>query len=758
MSFLTLFKSSKPDPDKARLELFIAALPFPYFAWSRNGDTLYHPDFFKLLGAPSVRTLNDIAQALTPGDAAALETMVNRLRDTGEAFHLNVETFNRDRVLRLFGSRGQDSGDIDPFVILWAEDISEYRREIESLKEKIKDTEALSKTRKTVLDNFPRPLWLRDKTGGLIWCNPSYTEAVKSTADKVIDDQIELSIKPSAQGPTDTRALAYESLKRGKASHLRGHIIIGGERRLMDFHEMPVPGGLITFGYALDRTIEEELEGIHRRDQTAFKELLEHMRSAVALFSSEERLEFSNTAFSQLWDLETQWLNARPKLGDVLEKLRERRMLPEQSDFRRYKQGWLDLFRNLVGTHEDMLHLPNGVSLRLLVVPHPMGGLMMTFEDVTSRLALESSLNTLMAVQKETLDNLGEGVAVYGSDGRLRLWNPSFLKLWSLHPEDVEENPHISKLVERLQPKFGVESWIFAKDILFSQAISRNDANGRLSRSDKILIDWSTVALPDGGVMVTHRDVTDTVQVENALREKADALESAERLKLDFLANVSYQLRTPLNAIMGFNEMLGMQISGTLTDKQLDFTRAIHEASERLTMLIDDILDLSTIEAGYLTLDKTDTDCAALLQSIYDLTVEWSRSVGVVMKLVVTPDLGRAILDSRRIKQGLLHLIRNAIAYTPPGGHVTLNGHRNHENKICFSIEDNGPGIATEDINKMFEPFMRGNPPLHQVDQGISIGAGIGLSIVKRIIETHGGKIKIESTLGKGTHVFLVFP
>jgi PAS domain S-box-containing protein len=203
------------------------------------------------------------------------------------------------------------------------------------------------------------------------------------------------------------------------------------------------------------------------------------------------------------------------------------------------------MFTGLIDPYEDMLHLPDSSALRMLVIPHSMGGLMMTFEDVTSRLELESSYNTLIAVQKETLDNLGEAVAVFGSNGRLRLSNPSFGNLWGLHPEDLEGEPHVTTIVEKTKPFFTKEEWPARKEELVARGLDRTLHEGRLTRADGSLVDFTTVPLPDGGVLLTYSDVTDTVRVENALREKNAALEAAEQLKLDFLANVSYQLRTP---------------------------------------------------------------------------------------------------------------------------------------------------------------------------------------------------------------------
>lgn len=120
------------------------------------------------------------------------------------------------------------------------------------------------------------------------------------------------------------------------------------------------------------------------------------------------------------------------------------RRLPEQADFKKYKKTWLDKFTDLIEPYEDMLYLPNGSAIRMLMVPQKAGGLMMNFEDVTSRLELESSYNTLIAVQKETLDNLAEGVAVFGGDGRLKLWNPSFARLWGCIPR-IWKGSHISR-------------------------------------------------------------------------------------------------------------------------------------------------------------------------------------------------------------------------------------------------------------------------------------------------------------------------
>lgn len=580
----------------------------------------------------------------------------------------------------------------------------------------------------------PVPLWQVDAGGRLIWCNLAYAQLFDLSPDQTIAQQKTIAVR---------------------SGNAQAHLIVGGARHLFRLNLTPLPdGGQI--GTAQDITREEELEAQQKRTQTGTKELLEQLRTAIATFTADQRLEFYNAAFTQLWDLDESFLSTRPKLGEIMERLREMRRLPEQVDFRRYKQSWLDMFTNLIDPFEDMMHLPSGTALRMLAVANPSGGLMLTFEDVSSRLELETSYNTLVAVQRETLDNLNEGIAVFGGDGRLKLWNPAFAGLWMLHPEDLDNDPHITRIVDKLEPQFAPTDWITARENICAQVLNGAEVQGRLHLSNNRLLAYATVLLPDGGVLLSHSDITDTVRVENALREKNDALETAERLKLDFLANVSYQLRTPLNAIMGFTEILGQEYFGPLNDKQKEYTAGTRAASERLLALIDDILDLSTIEAGQLKLDYDLVNVAELLDNLRDLTIDWARKGGLEIDLTIEDTVGMIEADPRRLKQIILNLIRNAIAFSPVGGKITLRATAGGQDTINLSVIDQGVGIPPEDQARIFDPFERGqNMAGHGKAQG---GAGLGLALVKNIARLHGGNISIDSVVGKGTTITLTLP
>jgi len=734
--------------ERARLEAFLNAFPGEYCGFHEDGSVAYSDGFCALLGLSGIAVVEDIQAALEPSDAAALEGQYLALETDGKPFTLRVHPEGKKKTLRLRGAAGSAVGGRDKFRILWAEDVSTEDDDLMRLRTAREAAERRLGLMEGGLDALAFPVWLRDGTGELNWPNKAFMTLVGQTREDILQGQIEIMISAKS-GARNARDMARDALSEGRAQSVNSHVIVGGKRRWMEIHEIPLPGTLGTLGIAHDITREEELQTALDRHMAANKSLLEQLRSAIAIFSADQSIEFFNSAYAAQWGLEEQWLNSRPKLGDILEKLRENRRLPEQADFRKWKQGWLDWFTRLIDPHEDMLYLPDGSAVRLLVVPHPMGGLMMTFEDVTSRLELESSYNTLIAVQKETLDNLAEGVVVYGGDGRLKLWNPSFSAIWKLNPEELEGGPHVNKIVDRMAAFFPEADWGAVRQSLIEQALERNEQEGQMVRSDGVHLRYTTVPLPDGGVMVSYYDVTDSARVENALREKNAALEAAEQIKTDFLANVSYQLRTPLNAIMGFSEILGHQYFGPLNDRQKEYTAGIHESGERLVSLIDDILDLSTIEAGYLELKKEEIAVKPLLEGLYDLSIEWARKRKLDVKLSCPDDKMSISADNSRLKQAIMNLIRNAINFTPEGGKINISGVKIGD-AVEISVTDNGVGISETDLKRIFQPFERASGG---VSAAGNAGAGLGLALVKNIIELHGGDIAIESREGAGTTV-----
>lgn len=735
-----------------RLEAFSRAIPLEYCGWDQEGVQAMSAHFCPLFGLEKVDSLQDIQSGLTPGDAAALEGLYDRLQHYGEHFEIRLHTKGGKTALKIFGKRGVIQQGRQIFSVIWAMDISDFAQQEMQAIDEVARVEKREAELRSSLNALPFPVWMRDNALDLTWCNKVYARIVDDTAAGAIADQKELPLTGTARNELTQRILAQRAMAKLVPQNLRGHMIVEGQRKLYELTEVPLPQEKRVIGLALDVTKEEEWATSYDRLSASQRETLEQLRTAIAMFDADTKLEFYNSSYEQLTGMSGTWMDTRPKIGELIEKLRELRKIPEQADYKQYKQQWVSRFTSLLEPHEEMQYLPDGTVVRMIIVPRPMGGLLLTMEDVTSRLQLESSYNTLIAVQRETLDNLAEGIAVYGEDGRLKLSNEAFARMWMLTELELDSNPHITQLLERAGRFFTPAEWPEMKNTILGNALEREARRGRIERDDGSVLEYSVVPLPDGNILNAWFDITDTVKVEQALMEKNAALEEAERLKTDFLANVSYQLRTPLNAIMGFTEMLHHQYFGQLNERQLEYTSNMIEAGQRLVSLVNDILDLSTIEAGYLKLYPAEVKVRGLIEQVTHLTQEWARKQKIEM-YVQCPDEVVIFADERRMKQVLLNLISNAINYSPSGGLLTVAA-AVKDKTVEISVRDTGMGIPADDLQHVFTPFER----IRSRKAHRRGGAGLGLSLVKSIVQLHGGDVAIESREGVGTTVTCRLP
>lgn len=742
--------------DRARLHHLLQTAPLPFAVWHQDKLVLIHPDLRTLFKQPTPGW-NDFLELFQPDDANTLST----LRDKGQPFSLRLrgqpqilsgDTSPRHYILHAdFHASSQPNQ--APYLLVWLHDQSSQIRHYQSLEDRLLQMERSVTQRQDILDQLDLPLWQRDASGQLIWCNQSYSRMMDTDMGVVLSEQRELLGQKSAVA----RSLASRARSEQDKQTDRQHVIINGERRLLELQEHYLRDTDTTLGYATDATGLEEMQSEMKRFRASTQELLRSLNTGIAIFNPKTEITFYNDAFKDLFKLDEFWLDTKPTMNDMMEVLRQKRRLPEQADFKLYKKQWVDRFTSLIRPHEEMMHLPDDTAIRMLVVPHPLGGLFMTFEDVTSRLELESSYNTLIAVQRATLDNLAEGLAVWNSSGRLQLFNPAYAQLWGFAPSDLDTTPHVSTLIEQTRALIQPDEWDHHKEQMRHFALTRQEQQGRLELADGRVVEYATVPLPDGGILNRFNDITDSLNVERALREKNAALEQAERLKVDFLANVSYQLRTPLNAMMGFAEVLEKEYFGPLNERQKEYTSGMTEAGTKLIGLINDILDLSTIEAGYLALQIRPLDVYALIKTMFDLTQEWARKQNITVKMECPKTIGSIHADERRLKQILLNLLSNAIKFTQEGGTITIRAEKikatnDTPAQIALSIQDTGIGISTEDQEKIFSPFVQIRQSQRQG------GAGLGLSLVKSIVELHGGTVSLQSVEHEGTTVICLLP
>ncbi len=607
----------------------------------------------------------------------------------------------------------------------------------------------------SLIEGVPCPAWRRASDGRIVWANAAYVEAVEArAAGVVVADQIELD--------DAVRRLAEKATREKAPTEARIAVNVHGERRMFRVIERPthVGGDAGLCGFAIDVTHEDDARAELSRHVEATKRLIDQIPAAVAMFGVGQELSYYNAAFQDLWRLETAELDAKPPLGDLLDRLRQAGRLPEQADYRAWKAAQLSLYTDETApgvdragaAPDEVWPLPDGRTLRVAKARHPLGGVIAIFEDITERLRFEALHNTQIKVQRATLNNLSEGVATFGSDGRLKLANDAFGDLWRLDAAFIETRPHIEAVLERMRAftaDGGEALGLVRRRVTSMTAEDRTPiAAHPLALTDGRTLSFGTEPLPDGATMIHFLDVTDSCEREKELKERNAFLEDIDRQKSKFVDHVSYQLRTPLNTIIGFSEMIDGQMFGVLNDRQRDYVSSILSAAYSLKDLISDIMDLAAIDAGKLSLEESDVDIRELLTNAAAYAALKAEDTQIALKVDCAEGVGVIRADERRMKQVLFNLLSNAFAYTGGGGEVTLSADR-APGLVRIWVEDSGRGVSPEDQARAFEAFEASGP---------SAGAGLGLALVQRFVSLHGGWVRMESAPGAGTRVTLYLP
>jgi signal transduction histidine kinase len=242
-------------------------------------------------------------------------------------------------------------------------------------------------------------------------------------------------------------------------------------------------------------------------------------------------------------------------------------------------------------------------------------------------------------------------------------------------------------------------------------------------------------------------------QLFREIQDKSRQLEVANKHKSEFLANMSHELRTPLNAIIGFSEVLLERLFGELNEKQDDYLKDIHASGRHLLTLINDILDLSKVEAGRMELEPSVFDIASAISNAMTLVRERAQRHGIMLGQQVDPKLGELTADERKFKQILLNLLSNAVKFTPDRGRIDVSARRESDN-VVIAVHDTGIGIAAQDQAAVFEEFRQVGRDYTSKHEG----TGLGLALTKKFVELHGGRIWLESEPGKGSTFTFTIP
>jgi two-component system cell cycle sensor histidine kinase PleC len=367
-------------------------------------------------------------------------------------------------------------------------------------------------------------------------------------------------------------------------------------------------------------------------------------------------------------------------------------------------------------------------------------------------------LNARLSRLRDGISQMGAGFAIWDGEDRLVLCNRCLHEILLPITRDIAPGAEFAELARRTAPFVVFTGTNQEPGEWVAERVERH-LNPRgpfeIAFTDGRQIQVWEEKTGEGGIVSLYLDITGRKRAENELLRAKEAAEDANQSKSQFLANMSHELRTPLNAVLGFSEVMLYELIGPLGDRRYrDYVKDIHNAGSHLLDIINDILDMSKIEAGHLDLDAEWIDVAGQAGSAMRLIGGRAREAGLALSREIQPNLPSLYADPRLFKQILINLLSNAVKFTPRGGKVTLSAALMPGGGLGLRVSDTGLGMAAADIPLALKPF-------GQIERALSRkhgGVGLGLPLSKHLIEMHDGTLDILSTPGEGTSVSLYFP
>lgn len=685
--------------------------------------------------------------AISEADANLLGRHVRQAARTGAGSTLILRPAASSTILRIeIGPAPAAYG--AGTALLWLIDVTDQEQRAGAAAAEAERQAAALESLSRIIEAAPFPIWHRGPDLRLAMVNSAYVGAVEAKdGAEVVTQGIELV--DEADGRNALKEAADVRDRHAPARRIMP-ATIAGERRMIEIVELPLgPNGVA--GFAIDVEEQEQARADLARFVRAQRDMLDRLSAGVAQFGRDRSLIFFNQPFARLFGLTADFLADRPEFDRVIDAMRDARKLPEPRDFPSWKAERREWFTAGLSAVEEDWELPDRRHLRVLAQPLPDGGLLAIFEDRTRQIMLESDRERMVQVQNTTFDNLAEGIAVFASNRRLKLWNTRFRTLWDLDGAALAERPLVETLAAQLAPLARKQrQGMLVRDLVRAAIISRRPRTGRLSLEDGREYQLAAIPIPGDDVLFTTLDVTDSHRVETALRERTSALEEADRIKTAFVSNISYELRTPLTSIAGFAEMMEAGYAGELPTSARDYVTAILSSVARLSALIDDILDLTQSDTGGLLLAEEELDLVEMLEGLLGPARELADAKSISLSVGLDPSTGSITGDRRRLSQAVMNLLRNAVQFTPSGGTIELIADGDAD-AARIAVSDTGPGVAPADRTRIFDRFQRSAEPEGN-------GMGLGLPLARQFVEAHGGTISLRSEPGAGSEFTITLP
>ncbi|USO01839.1 MAG: PAS-domain containing protein [Alphaproteobacteria bacterium] len=658
-SVLRSVRQKKDDLEKktAYLGSLIDHSEASWIIWNLEDET------FIISGGMQSITGSDSEEALSMSEAVLLfgeesrDTLTElfaQFRASQRSYNERVDSSSKGRKFEL-SLRPLDG----VTAVIWVTDITSEIIDQANANKRIASLLEERQRYRAILDALPYPIWYRTADGNLTFHNAAYGEM-----DDMSHVGGESAREKSLWSEFDIMPSRVESVTVPGRMVNRRHVVVDGRRALLEMHEVNVDNERVGFATELTQLEEGKKELIRHRQ--AHRQVLENLSIGITIYGPDKRLVFFNHAYSRMFEFDESFLHACPSLGEVLENLRSRELVQESMNFPEYKKRLYQQFTALISPLQELTYLPDGRTLRVITAPHPLGGLFYVFEDVTNSLELEQKYNTQIAVQKETLNALHEGVAVFGCDHKLQIINEEFLSINSIDDEYLKSGMTLSEAMDVNKNQIILsESWKDYKERVLRAVNERTPRSVTLDMKTGKTLNFRYLPLINGAHLFSVIDITDRLRVEKVLKDHNNALVVNNRIKTEFIENICYLFERPLRRLQGYGEIL-MKTLANAPETSLEPITHIRATAQRLNSLVSDLRGLSDddLENSPPVPRKVDLGIFVrdFLLSIHDVFV--THNLEIFSDLQKKPII--VSLDETRLRQAFLHLFTTIIQQIPP--------------------------------------------------------------------------------------------